>query len=173
MQAPDADGTASLTPKQRRYVRNGNWMAQRSPKGGHVFSTVNRGLIRLTGWRVGGSMQGIAIGLLTTTGRRSGRPRTVPVVCLEDGSRFLVAASNTGLDSSPAWCVNLRAQPSAEIATRASRERVIAHELTDSERAEAWSRLVAYNPVLSGYQACTKRQIAVFALERPKERASS
>ncbi len=44
---------------------------------------------------------------------------------------------------------------------------VVAHELTDAEREEGWSRLLAYNPVLSGYQACTKRRIALFALERP------
>ena len=171
MAEPDADGLKSLTPKQQRYVRNGNRMAQRYPKGGQIFSKVNRALIRLSGWRVGGSMQGISIGLLTTTGRRSGRPRTVPVVCLDDGSRFLVAASNSGLDSPPAWCLNLRAQPNAEMHTRAGAERVVAHELTDSEREEGWSRLQAYNPVLSGYQACTKRQIALFALERPTKSA--
>ena len=167
MQAPDTDAMEGLTPKQQRYVRNGHRMAQRHPKGGHVFSNVNRALIRLTGWRVGGSMQGVGIGLLTTTGRRSGRARTVPVVCLDDGSRFLVAASNTGLDSPPAWCLNLRAQPDAEMRTRAGAERVVAHELTDAEREKGWSRLLAYNPVLSGYQACTKRRIALFALERP------
>ena len=172
MAEPDADGLKSLTPKQQRYVRNGNRMAQRYPKGGQIFSKVNRALIRLSGWRVGGSMQGISIGLLTTTGRRSGRPRTVPVVCLDDGSRFLVAASNSGLDSPPAWCLNLRTQPNAEVRTRAGAERVVAHELTDSEREEGWSRLLAYNPVLSGYQACTKRQIALFALERPKEESA-
>ena len=88
MAEPDADDMKSLTPKQQRYVRNGHRMAQRYPKGGHVFSNVNRALIRLTGWRVGGSMQGVSIGLLTTTGRRSGRARTVPVVCLDDGPVF-------------------------------------------------------------------------------------
>jgi F420H(2)-dependent quinone reductase len=167
MQAPDTDAMEGLTPKQQRYVRNGHRMAQRHPKGGHVFSNVNRALIRLTGWRVGGSMQGVSIGLLTTTGRRSGRARTVPVVCLDDGSRFLVAASNSGLDSPPAWCLNLRAQPDAEMRTRAGAERVVAHELTDAQREEGWSRLLAYNSVLGGYQACTKRRIALFALERP------
>lgn len=167
MQAPDTDATAGLTPKQQRYVRNGHRMAQRHPKGGHVFSKVNRALIRLTGWRVGGSMQGVSIGLLTTTGRRSGRARTVPVVCLDDGSRFLVAASNTGLDFPPAWCLNLRAQPDAEMRTRTGAERVVARELTGTEREEGWSRLLVYNPVLRGYQACTKRRIALFALERP------
>lgn len=172
MQEFHTDGMDSLTPKQQRYVRKGHRMAQRYPKGGHLFSKVNRALIRLTGWRMGGSMQGVRIGLLTTTGRHSGRPRTVPVVCLEDDSRFLVAASNTGLDSPPAWCLNLRAQPNAEMHTRAGAERVVAHELTDSERAEGWNRLLAYNPVLSGYQACTTRRIALFALERPKSKVS-
>jgi F420H(2)-dependent quinone reductase len=167
MQAPETDAMEGLTPKQQRYVRNGHRMAQRHPKGGHVLSNVNRALIRLTRWRVGGSMQGVTIGLLTTTGRRSGRARTVPVVCLDDGPRFLVAASNSGLDSPPAWCLNLRAQSHAEMQTRAGAERVVAHELTGSDREQGWDRLTAFNPVLSGYQAYTERRIALFALERP------
>lgn len=141
-------------------------MAQRYPKGARLFSNANRALIRLTGRRLGGTMQGLQVGLLTTTGRRSGRTRTVPVICLDDGSRFLVAASNSGLDTPPAWCLNLRAQPNAEIHTRTGSERVVARELTDSEREEAWGRLLEYNPALGGYQSCTERQIALFALER-------
>lgn len=172
MLEPDTDALEQLTPKQQRYVLSGHRMAQRHPTGGHLFSRVNRALIRLTGWRVGASMQGVTIGLLTTTGRRSGRARTVPVVCLDDGPRFLVAASNSGLDAPPAWCLNLRARPDAQMRTRAGAERVVAHELAGSEREEGWSRLQAFNPVLSGYQACTKRQIAVFALERPNQRVS-
>jgi deazaflavin-dependent oxidoreductase (nitroreductase family) len=172
MRAPDPDAMEGLTPKQWRFVRKGHRMAQRHPKGGHVFSDLNRVLIRLTAWRVGASIQGVSVGLLTTTGRRSGRPRTVPVVCLDDGSRFLVAASNSGLDSPPAWCLNLRAHPDAEMRTRAGAERVVAHELTGAEREVGWSRLRAYNPVLSGYQACTQRQIALFAFERPSRSAS-
>lgn len=170
MHESDRDAMEGLTPKQQRYVRNGHRMAQRHPTGGHLFSSVNRALIRLTRWRLGGSMQGVSIGLLTTTGRRSGRARTVPVVCLDDGSRFLVAASNSGLDSPPAWCLNLRAQPHAEMRTRAGAERVVARELTEYEREEGWSRLAAYNPVLGGYQTCTDRRIALFALERPDKK---
>lgn len=172
MQILDTDVMESLTPKQQRYVRQGHRMAQRHPKGGHLFSHVNRALIWVTRWRLGGSMQGIRIGLLNTTGRHTGRARTVPVVCLEDGPRFLVAASNSGLDSPPAWCLNLRAQPKAEVRTRAGAERVVAHELNGSEREEGWSRLASYNPVLGGYQACTERQIALFALERPNGQES-
>ena len=172
MQDLDTDAMGSLTPKQQRYVRQGHRMAQRHPKGGHLFSDVNRALIRLTRWRLGGSMQGVKIGLLTTTGRHSGRARTVPVVCLEDGPRFLVAASNSGLDSPPAWCLNLRAQPDAEMRTRAGAERVVAYELNGAEREEGWSRLAKYNPVLGGYQACTGRRIALFALERPDRQES-
>jgi len=57
--------------------------------------------------------------------------------------------------------------------TRAGAERVVAHELMESEREEGWSRLAAYNPVLSGYQACTERRIALFALERPDRKVSA
>lgn len=165
----DADGLSNLTPKQQKYVRNGHRMAQRYPWGAHLISRVNRALIRITGGRAGASMQGVEVGLLTTTGRHSGRTRTVPVVYLDDGSRFLVAASNSGLDSPPAWCLNLQAQPNAEIRTRTDAERIVARELHASERDEGWTRLLAYNPMLSGYQSCTDRRIAVFALQRPNK----
>jgi len=74
MQERGADGLKSLTPKQQNYVRNGHRMAQRHPQGARLFSDVNRALIRLTGGRLGGTMQGVQVGLLTTTGRRSGTP---------------------------------------------------------------------------------------------------
>jgi F420H(2)-dependent quinone reductase len=173
MHQSERDAMEGLPPRVQRYVRRGNRMAQRHPKGGRVFSGANRALIRLTRWRLGGSMQGVSIGLLTTTGRRSGRARTVPVVCFDDGSSFLVAGSNSGLDSPPAWCLNLRAQPHAQMRTRAGAEPVVAHELTGSEREAGWSRLAVYNPALIGYQACTERRIAVFALERSKKEVAA
>lgn len=159
-------GLEGLTQKELNYFRRGRRMALRFAWGPRLFSKSNRALFRLTGGRLGGRLLGVPVGLLTTTGKRSGRSRTVPVAYLDDGFRFLVAASNNGFDSPPAWCLNLGACPDAELDTRTSTERVVAHELTESEREEIWPRLLKHNPMWGAYQSCTERQFAVFALER-------
>jgi MGT family glycosyltransferase/deazaflavin-dependent oxidoreductase (nitroreductase family) len=169
----NADGLRGLTPKEQNYFRRGRRMALRFPWGPRLFSKSNRALFQLTGGRLGGRLVGVPIGLLTTTGRHSGRSRTVPVVYLDNGSRFLVAASNNGFDSPPAWCLNLQAHPNAEMRIRTGTERVVARQLTDSEHEEAWPRLLEHNPVAGAYQSCTERQFAVFALERLQKQGSA
>ncbi|MGA8939030.1 MAG: nitroreductase/quinone reductase family protein [Acidobacteriaceae bacterium] len=160
------EGLKGLTQKEQNYFRRGRRMALRFSWGPRLFSKSNCALFRLTGGRLGGRLLGVTVGLLTTTGRRSGRSRTVPVVYLDDSSRWLVAASNNGFDVPPAWCLNLQAHPNAELRTRTGTERVAARRLTDSEREAVWPRLLKHNPVAGAYQSCTERQFAVFALER-------
>jgi deazaflavin-dependent oxidoreductase (nitroreductase family) len=161
--AVDLEG---LTRKQQNYFRRGRRMALRFAWGPRVFSKSNRALFRFSGGRLGARLLGVPVGLLTTTGRRTGRSRTVPVVYLDDGSRFLVAATNNGFDAPPAWYLNLQAHPNAELQTRAGTERVLARQLSDSEREEVWPRLLKHNPVWGAYQSCTEREFAVVALER-------
>lgn len=160
------DTLEGLTPEEERYFLRGRRMVERHPKGPKHFSAAHRVVFRLTRGSVGGTVMGTPIGLLTTTGRRSGRTRTVPVVYLEEETRFLVVASNSGLDAPPAWCLNLRADPHAGMRTRAGHERVVARELAESERTELWPRLLQHNAMWGAYQSCTERQSAVFALDR-------
>jgi F420H(2)-dependent quinone reductase len=126
----------------------------------------NRAVYRFSGGRVGGAKRGIPIGLLTMTGRRSGKSRTVPVMYLDDGTRFLVVASNGGFDAPPAWYVNLKADPRAAFRTRSGTAKVVARDLTDAERTDVWGRLVLHNPLWGAFQSCTERQTTVVALER-------
>jgi deazaflavin-dependent oxidoreductase (nitroreductase family) len=162
----DADSLKGLTRKEQNYFRRGRRMALRFPRGPRLFNKVNSALFRLSGGRLGGRLVGVPVGLLTTTGRHSGQSRTVPIVYLDDGSRFLVTASNNGFDAPPAWCLNLHAHPNAEMRTRTGTERVVARQLTDPEREEVWPRLLKHNPVAGVYQSCMERKFAVFALER-------
>jgi F420H(2)-dependent quinone reductase len=163
-----ADSLKRLTPQEQAYFQRGRRMAQRFPQGPRLFSRANRVLFRLTRGRLGGTLIGVPVGLLTTTGRRSGRNRTVPIAYLDDGSRFLVSANNNGFDTPPAWLLNLRAHPNAEMTTRTGVERVVARELADLEREAAWRRVLEHNPLCGAYQSCTERQFAVVALERPR-----
>ena len=129
----------------------------------------NRAMYQLSAGRLGATHRGIPIGLLTMTGRRSGRQRTVPLMYLEDGTRFLVVASNAGFDAPPAWYLNLKAGPSAHFRTRSAEVSVTARDLTEAERSEVWDRLVEHNPLWGAYQSCTERRTTVVALERSKE----
>lgn len=164
---PDFSG---LNPQEQVYFRRQLRAGQRFPALAPHFlrymGRVNRLAFRFSGGRVGGTLLGRSVGLLTTTGRRSGRSRTTPVVYFEDGLRYLVVASNGGFDRPPGWQLNLRANPEAGFRTRAGTEHLVARELTDSERQQVWPRLLAHNPLRGAYQSLTARQFAVFALER-------
>jgi deazaflavin-dependent oxidoreductase (nitroreductase family) len=153
------DPTAGLTDQERADF----WLNRRHKKLPYMG---HRLAFRITGGRVGGTRRGVTCGLLTTTGRRSGRTRTVPVMYLDDGHRLLVVAANSGFDDAPAWYLNLRANPSATLRTPQASFDVVARELADTERVEAWDKVVRFNPIYRAFQACTDRRLAIVALER-------
>jgi F420H(2)-dependent quinone reductase len=111
-------------------------------------------LYRRSGGRIGGKMLGVPLLLLTTTGRRSGRPWTVPLMYQTDGDGWVLVASNGGSDRHPSWWLNLRATPDASIQIGRAVHRVSAAEATGAER-ERLFRLMA--GVYSGYERYTKK----------------
>ena len=102
--------------------------------------------------------------LLTTTGRKTGRLRTTPVLYLEDGRDFIVVASFGGNDMHPAWYLNLKQYPGAEVVIRGERRRVIAREINIEEKKIIWPRLVKSYPQFDIYQQRTRREIPLFRL---------
>ena len=108
--------------------------------------------------------------LLTTTGRRTGIPRTSPVMYVRDGDRLLVIASNKGAALDPQWYRNLVADPlvHVEIGTPAGTDSFDATALvtTATEYDELWARIVAGYPFFADHQANIERRIPVVALER-------
>lgn len=126
---------------------------------------LNTPLYRLSGGRIGGHVADAPVLLLTTTGRRSGQPRTAPVVYLADGENLVVIGSNAGHNRTPAWSLNLQANPEAEVEVGRERRKVRARVAAGEERAELWRR---HNEQYSGfdeYEARTDRDIALFVLE--------
>ncbi|HEX6228967.1 MAG TPA: nitroreductase family deazaflavin-dependent oxidoreductase, partial [Solirubrobacterales bacterium] len=126
---------------------------------------LNVPIYRLTGGRIGGRFDKAPALLLTTTGRKSGQLRTVPVVYLEDGENLVVIGSNAGHRNEPAWSLNLKADPDAEVEVGRERRQVRARIAEGEERAELWRR---HNEQFSGfdrYAARTDRDIALFVLE--------
>jgi len=122
-------------------------------------------LYRLTGGRIGHSAGRISNLLLTTTGRRSGAERTVPLAYVPDGETFVVVASNGGSDRHPAWWLNLRTDPRAVVEVGARRVQVTAREANPDERGRLWPRLKADNPFYRQYEQITDRHIPVVILE--------
>lgn len=119
---------------------------------------------RLSGGRAAGSVGNAPLGLLTTTGRRSGQPRTVPLLYLLEGGDYAIVASRGGMPRHPAWYLNLRDNPVATFQTGAKVERVIARHATAEERERLWPMLTAAYAHFDAYQSRTPRQIPIMIL---------
>jgi F420H(2)-dependent quinone reductase len=102
--------------------------------------------------------------LLTTQGCKTGRLRTTPVLYLQDGSDLIVVASFGGNDMHPAWYLNLKQSPEAEIVIRGERRRVTSREITREEKKLIWPQLVKLYPQFDVYQQRTSREIPLLRL---------
>jgi deazaflavin-dependent oxidoreductase (nitroreductase family) len=120
---------------------------------------------RLTRGRVLGRVGRAPVLLLTTTGRRSGEPRTAPVVFLADGDRMVVIGSNAGNERPPAWALNLEANPEAEVQVRGRRAKVRARITEGEERDGLWGRMNEQYAGFDDYRQRTQRHINVFVLQ--------
>ena len=116
-----------------------------------------------------GRLQGPPTLRLWTTGRRSGRERSILLLYLDDGPRVIVVASYGGHSEHPEWWKNLKAEPSCRIwSAKRGAEDMLASELGGEEREAVWQRLTAmYSPYV-GYQQKTSRRIPLVALS-PRE----
>ncbi len=124
----------------------------------HVF------LYRATEGRVGGRMGGMSALLLTTTGRRSGRARTIPLTYYEDEGNPVLVASYGGSPRHPAWFLNLRARPEVEVQRGADRRPMRAEIAEAGTRARLWPQITRAHPQYAGYQNRTRREIPLVVL---------
>jgi len=128
---------------------------------------LHRWLFRVSGGRVGTRFQGMPIVLLTTTGRKSGEPRSVTIPFITDGDAFVCVGSNAGHTADPDWVRNLRANPSATLFRKGERFAVTGHEAEGAERERLWARAVETDPAYAEYaRRVTSRRIPVMVLER-------
>lgn len=119
---------------------------------------------RLTNGLVGGNILGSPILLLTTTGRKSGKRYTTPLLYLRDGEDLVIVASNNGSDRDPDWWRNLVASPRANAQIMGKHEDVIAHEATGEERSRLWAEITRRFPIYRVYERRTRREIPVVVL---------
>jgi deazaflavin-dependent oxidoreductase (nitroreductase family) len=119
---------------------------------------------RETGGEVGYLWNGVPTLLLTTTGRRTGQPRTSALIFGRDGDDYLVVASLGGAPRHPKWYLNLTANPTAEIQVRGDRIAVTARTASDAEKPRLWRIMTGLWPNYDVYQTRTDRVIPVVVL---------
>jgi deazaflavin-dependent oxidoreductase (nitroreductase family) len=143
-----------------------------SGPGAWVFARVahrlDRPIHRLTRGRhtLGSAITGLPVVMLTTTGARTGRPRSVPILGLPFSGGLGVIASNFGQHPQPGWYYNLKANPDAEVVVDGVRSRVRAVEADADRRAEIWQEGLRIYPGFSQYERrASHRRISVFVLE--------
>ena len=122
-------------------------------------------IYKLTRGRVGGTFRGAPVALVESVGRKSGRRRTHPLLCTEDGDNLVVVASKGGVDRHPAWYHNLMANPVTKANWYGDVRRVRAREAEGAERERLWKQMVDVYPTYAGYQRRTERRIPVVVLE--------
>jgi deazaflavin-dependent oxidoreductase (nitroreductase family) len=149
-------------PSDRFYTR----LSMAAPAGAlKAAGKLNIPIYRLTGGRVFGSLDGNPILLLTTTGRKSGQLRTAPVIYLPDGDRMIVIGTNAGNLRSPAWALNLEANPDAAVEVGRKHQPVRGRVAAGDERAELWRRFTEHYSGFDDYEANVTRDIRLFVLE--------
>jgi F420H(2)-dependent quinone reductase len=130
-----------------------------------IVSRLHVALYRLSGGRVGGRFRNKApVLLLTTTGRKSGKQRTTPLLYVEEDGGYVVVASVGGAPKHPAWFLNLRDDAAATIQVGSRRLPVTARTATDEERARLWPVVNRMYAGYDTYQAKTTRQIPLVIL---------
>jgi F420H(2)-dependent quinone reductase len=129
-----------------------------------LFWRIHRAFVRLTGGRFA-RVGALPVLLLSTRGRKSGVRRDVALNYIRDDDAFVVIGSYVGEDRDPAWWLNLKAHPDAEVLVDGKRFRVRARLCDGAKRQLLWDRIVARDRAYEEYQRRTKRRLPVVALE--------
>lgn len=141
-------------PYPRSVARRQRWL-----------TTVHTWVYQLSGGRLGATLLGMPMLLLTTWGRRTGQLRTAPLLYLPVPEGFVLVASNGGARQHPTWWFNLQTNPNALVQVGATRGHVTARSATSDERHRFWPLLLHIYPTYADYQARTDREIPLVVLE--------
>jgi len=131
-----------------------------------LFGKAHKVLYRMSGGRVFAKLGRAPMLLLTATGRKSGKPRTTPLLYVEDGDGFAVVASFGGAPEHPSWYRNLEKNPEATLQIKNRVISVTASTATPEEKKRLWPRLTAIYPDYDTYQKETTRDIPVVLLRK-------
>jgi deazaflavin-dependent oxidoreductase (nitroreductase family) len=134
-----------------------------------AMSRTHGGVYRASGGRLLGRVVGMPVLLLTTTGRRSGKPRTAALTYFRNGADIVVIGSFGGSDLPPAWWLNLQRDPQASVLIGGTTSSVTARAATAEEHERLWRLVTMTHPGYARYQARTARLIPIVMLTPEKE----
>jgi len=129
-----------------------------------VMSSTHVFFYKLSGGRIGGRMHKVPVLLLTTTGRKTGRKRTTPLLYIRDGNRLVIVASNGGRPLDPSWWMNLKHNPIAMVQVKDVKQTIYAQRALGSEKERLWQMMTSVYPAYDDYQKKTDRDIPVVVL---------
>jgi deazaflavin-dependent oxidoreductase (nitroreductase family) len=149
----------------RRFASSGpgSWLFLR------VAHRLDKPVFKLTNGRhtVANLLAGLPIAMVTTTGRKSGKERTVPVLGLPTSEGLAVISSSYGQERHPGWYYNLRANPEGDVSVDGSSWRFRAVEAEGEQRQRIWDLALETYPGFATYEKrAAQRDIAVWVLER-------
>ncbi len=132
-----------------------------------TMNTMHRGLLKISGGRLGWTAGKMPVLELTTVGRKSGAKRSVMLTSPhQDGDSILVVASKGGEDTHPAWFLNLRDEPAVEVAWKGAPAKPMTARILDTEEREAlWPTVTGKYKNYGGYQEKTDREIPLVMLD--------
>jgi deazaflavin-dependent oxidoreductase (nitroreductase family) len=132
---------------------------------GRLFVAGHVGLYRASQGRFGSTIGGLPVALVTTTGKRTGKQRTVPVASFQDGDDVVVIASYGGSPQHPAWFTNMMAKPEVTVQVGSRVFPARAEVVSGPDRERIWKMVVDRAPNFGNYQKKTSRVIPVVRLK--------
>ncbi|HQW19067.1 MAG TPA: nitroreductase/quinone reductase family protein [Rhodocyclaceae bacterium] len=131
-----------------------------------LVNRANKFLLWISGGLLGNSFLGLPLILITTIGRKTGKPRKQPVFFMREGARFLLVASNSGAPTDPVWLLNVKENPQVLVdEKRKPQRRMRAKILSAEEKANYWPALTAMFPMWQEIEDRSPRKFSVVMLE--------
>ena len=134
-----------------------------------LTSLLHRWVYQLSRGKAAGKFGKCNFLLLTTTGRRTGQSRTVPLLYLVDHGAYALVASYGGNPLAPAWLLNIRADPQVKLQIGSKRVTGVAKIVAPAERARLWDSFVSVYPGYDEYQAVSGRRIPLVLVQPKKD----
>jgi deazaflavin-dependent oxidoreductase (nitroreductase family) len=147
-----------------RFLKSLTRFRRIQPQVGRVHAAVlrhSRGRIHRSLLLAGGQ----PVLALTTTGRRTGEPRSTVVAYVRHGDAYAVGALNLGSDRDPAWCLNLRADPNARVTVDGDRRDVLARQASGEEAERLWQAFIDRLPAIASSRRLARREVPMLVLE--------
>jgi F420H(2)-dependent quinone reductase len=145
-------------------VRDRHFSARVMATALRIFSKVHITVYRWTGGMIGGRILGNRMLLLTTTGRKTGQPRTTPVAYLTDGDAMIIVGGAAGAAKHPDWWLNLQSRPEAQVQVGRRKMRVNATRALLEDQQRLWARYPAQHTLFDKMQKRMFREIPVVIL---------